>query len=68
MALTGLCPAVGQGWMFFIPADEHAEGEEDTAEDLARTKAEVTEASNVLAALGLSEASRASDFHWADMA
>jgi len=66
MALTGLCPAVGQGWLFFHPADEHAEGEEHAAEDLTSSKAEVSEVSDALMALGLSEASRASDFHWAD--
>lgn len=68
MSLTGLCPAVGQGWMFFVPVDpnaaEAAEGEE---EGTKMAKADVTTLAAAISALGLSEESRHSDFHWADM-
>lgn len=58
MALTGLCPAIGQGWMFFMPAAE--EGEE--AEGLGMTKEEVLALVASVDAMGDSDAADASDF------
>jgi len=42
MALTGLCPAVGQGWMFFMPKAADTVDADGVSEGVGMTKDEVT--------------------------
>jgi len=36
MALTGLCPAIGQGWLFFMPAPDADEAADATYEPITK--------------------------------
>lgn len=63
MTLTGLCPAMGEGWLFFHPVDEHSEEEGSVADT---TLADVQSGMAALNALRASDDSSAPGFHWAD--
>jgi hypothetical protein len=66
MALTGLCPAIGQGWMFFMPAAADTQDADGVSEGVGMTKEEVTQLAAAVDAMAASDAAMASDFHWAD--
>lgn len=62
MTVTGLCPALGEGWLAVVPKDSVAADDtpaDGTLVDIQATYAEIS-------AVALSEASKAADFHWAD--
>jgi hypothetical protein len=62
MALTGLCPAIGEGWMFFVPAELNTVDADGVSEGLNMTEEEVLALTAAVDAILMSDAAMASDF------